>query len=156
MEARMKIRNAGLALIAVLGMLAMTPAGAQELKKDKDKITRAEIEASPQKDQDIYQVIRNLRPHFLRQARGIRSFGNAGAVSPTLYVDGFRESDLNSLKAIPAAAVEEVRYLDPSRAESDYGSDAQGGAVVLKRLKLGSSSTPTTPAPKDTTKPPQL
>ena len=150
----MKTRIAALVLVAVAATGALAPAAAQELKRDKDKITRPEIEATAQKDQDIYQVIRSLRPHFLRQARGIRSFGNAGVPMPVLYVDGVKESDLNQLKAIPAAAVDEVRYLEPARAEMDYGTDAQGGAVVVKRLKVG-LSTPGTPAPpRDTTKPP--
>ncbi len=150
----MRSRTLLLAVVALAGAVTLVPvAGAQELKKDKDKITRAEIEATPQRDQDIYQVIRSLRPHFLRQARGVRSFGNAGVPLPALYVDGVKESDLNQLKAIPAAAVDEVRYLEPARAEMDYGADAQGGAVVVKRLKVG-ASTPGTPPPKDTTKPP--
>ena len=149
----MRSRTLLLAVLALAGTVALAPdARAQELKRDKDKITRQEIEGTAQRDQDIYQVIRSLRPHFLRQARGVRSFGNAGVPYPTLYVDGVKESDLNQLKAIPAAAVDEVRYLEPARAEMDYGADAQGGAVVVKRLKVGLS---TQAAPKDTTKPPQ-
>ena len=142
-----------MALLALATALALPAAraGAQEIKRDKDKITRAEIEASPQRDQDIYQVVRSLRPHFLRAARGIRSF-NAAASPPVLYVDGRKETDLNVLKTIPAAAVEEISYMEPARAENEFGQDAQSGAVVLKRVKVGISS-PT--APKDTTKPPQ-
>src|SRR5689334_18353837 len=102
---RMKTRSAVLTCLAVLGISVAMPAQAQELKRDKDKITRAEIEATPQRDQDIYQVIRSLRPHFLRAARGIRSF-NAAALPPAVYVDGRKESDLDALKMIPAAAVE--------------------------------------------------
>ncbi|MEO7455580.1 MAG: hypothetical protein ABIY52_04915 [Gemmatimonadaceae bacterium] len=147
----MKKRFALLACVAALA-LAGTPSGAQELKREKDKITRAEIEASPQRDQDIYQVIRSLRPQFLRAARGVRSF-NGVAAAPVLYVDGRHESDLDALKALPAAAVQEVRYLDPSKAENEFGNDAQSGAVVVTRVKVGISSP--TSAPRDTTKPPQ-
>jgi hypothetical protein len=107
---------------------------AQEIKKSRDLITRAEIEASAQRDQDIYAVIRALRPHFLAPARGIRTLGNS-TTRMSLYVDGARESDFNALKNIMAVSVEEVRYLDPSQSEAEYGSVANGGAVVLKRIK---------------------
>lgn len=150
----MNIRTTLLTLLAVAALAAPSSLRAQDLKRDKDKITRAEIDASAQKDQDIYQVIRSLRPHFLRQARGSRSMGGATNAMPALYVDGMHETDFNQLKAIPAAVVEEVRYLDPTRSESEYGTDAQGGAVVVKRLKAGAATTPA-PAPKDTIKPPQ-
>ena len=69
-----------------------------------------------------------------------------------VYVDGVRETDANSLKSMPALSIDEVRYLDPSQSESEYGSMANGGAVVVKRRK----ETPkTTPVVRDTTKPPQ-
>ena len=103
-------------------------------KKSRDLITREEIEASAQKDQDIYAVIRALRPHFLAPARGIRTLGNSSS-RMSLFVDGARESDFNALKNIMAVTVEEVRYLDPTQSEAEYGSVANGGAVVLKRIK---------------------
>lgn len=149
----MKTRMVMLALVSVGAIALARPAGAQEAKRERDRITRAEIEGSAQRDQDIYQVVRSLRPHFLQKPRGVRSLGGTTGGSTLLYVDGVRESDLGQLKAIPAAVVEEVRYLDPTRSEMEYGSDAQGGAVVVKRLKSG-SSTPAPVVPKDTTKPP--
>ena len=120
-------------------------------KRSRDLITREEIEGSPQKDQDIFQVIRSLRPHFLAPPRGVRTMGNS-TLKTVLYVDGVKETDVNALKSILASTVEEVRYLDPTRSESEYGSDASGGAVVVKRLK--GPATPT-PVVRDTTKPPQ-
>jgi hypothetical protein len=152
-EASMKIRALGFAVV-LAGLVAVLPTNAQAQKRDRDKITREDIEGSAQKDQDIYQVIRSLRPHFLAPARGSRSMG--GSSSPmALYVDGVRETDVNQLKAIPASVVEEVRYLDPTRSESEYGSNAAGGAVVVKRMKGGAAAPTPATAPKDTTKPPQ-
>ena len=110
-------------------------------RKSRDLITREEIEASAQKDQDIYEVIRALRPHFLAPARGIRTLGNSSS-RMSLYVDGARESDFNALKNIMAASVAEVRYLDPTQSEAEYGSVANGGAVVLKRIKEGGDVSP--------------
>jgi len=130
-------------LLAVI----VTTAGAQT--RNRDVITREEIANSAQKDQDIHSVIRSLRPHFLAPPRGMRTLGNSMS-KLGLYVDGVHETDFNALKNIPAASVLEVRYLDPSRSEGEYGTDASGGAVVVKRIREPASATP----PRDTTKPP--
>ena len=124
-------------LAAVLlggGILSAAPGTLHAQKKSHDLITREEIEASAQKDQDIYAVIRALRPHFLAPARGIRTLGNSSS-RMSLYVDGARESDFNALKNMMAVSVEEVRYLDPTQSEAEYGSVANGGAVIVKRIK---------------------
>lgn len=122
-------------LLLSLALVGMTPSllHAQQ-KKSRDLITREEIEGSAQKDQDIFAVIRALRPHFLAPARGIRTLGNS-STRMSLYVDGARESDFNALKNIMAISVEDVRYLDPSQSEAEFGTVANGGAVLVKRIK---------------------
>jgi hypothetical protein len=130
------------ALLLAIGATSTAPSSVHaQQKKSRDLITREEIDASAQKDQDIYEVIRGLRPHFLAPARGIRTLGNS-STRMSLYVDGARESDFNALKNIMAVSVEEVRYLDPTQSEAEYGSVANGGAVVLKRIKDGGDVRP--------------
>jgi hypothetical protein len=128
------------ALLLSGGLLSTVPSPAHAQKKSRDLITREEIENSPQKDQDIYSVIRSLRPHFLAPARGVRTLGNSTS-RMSLYVDGVRETDAAVLKNIMASAVAEVRYLDPTQSESEYGPEANGGAVIVKRLRAGADST---------------
>jgi hypothetical protein len=53
-----------------------------------------------------------------------------------VMVDGAKESGFSALKSITASQVDEVRYLDPSRSLNEYGPQASGGAVVVKRKKL--------------------
>lgn len=129
----MTFRMAALVLSLTLVGAAPSALHAQQ-RKSRDLITREEIDASAQKEQDIYAVIRGLRPHFLAPARGVRTLGNS-STRMSLYVDGARESDFNALKNIMASSVEEVRYLDPTQSESEYGSVANGGAVLVKRIK---------------------
>ena len=138
------------ALMLVVGLLGVAPSGASAQRKDRDLITREDIDASVQKDQDIYSVIRSLRPHFLAAPRGNRSLGNSVS-RMGLYVDGVHETDVGVLKNILASTVLEVRYLDPTRSESEFGAAANGGAVVVKRLKEPLPAAPV----RDTTKPPQ-
>ena len=138
----MSKRRLILTALLLSGGLAIAPSTADaQQKKSRDVITREEIEASPQKDQDIYAVIRSLRPHFLAPARGVRTLGNSSS-RMSLYVDGVRETDASALKNIMASAVAEVRYLDPTQSESEYGPEANGGAVIVKRLKAGAETPP--------------
>ena len=141
----------GLATITTAGWLLaaiVTTAGAQT--RNRDVITREEIENSAQKDLDIHAVIRNMRPHFLAPPRGMRTLGNSSS-KLGLYIDGVHETDFNVLKNILASSVQEVRYLDPSLSEGEHGTDASGGAVVVKRIR---EATPAT-SQRDTTKPPR-
>ena len=91
--------------------------------------------ASAHKDVDLFQAIRGLRPHFLQPPRGARSMGGSGMSPTAVYVDGHRQTGTDALVEIPAANVEEVRYLEPSRAENEFGISANGGAIVVKRVK---------------------
>jgi hypothetical protein len=134
------------ALMLSGGLVSIAPSVAQAQKKSRDLITREEIDNSAQKDQDIFAVIRSLRPHFLAAPRGVRTLGNS-SVRMALYVDGARESDFNALKNIMAATVEEVRYMDPTQSESEYGSVASGGAVIVKRIKAAAETLPPAPNP---------
>ncbi len=115
-------------------LLAIAPRLASGQTKNRDVITREEIENSVQKDADIHSVIRALRPHFLQKPRGVRTLGNS-KIQMGLYIDGVRESGFDILKNIPASSILEVRYQDPSTAEGEHGQEANGGAVVVKRIK---------------------
>jgi len=112
------------------------PAALHPQAAKRDLITRQEIEKSAKVNDDIYQLIRSLRPHFLAPPRGIRTFG--GAVrQAVLYVNGTRHGELASLKNIRAMDVQEVRYLDPTKAEEEYGITHNGGAVLVTMVRSG-------------------
>lgn len=129
------------ALLLAGGLLLSTPAISRAQRKERDLITRQEIEESAQRDQDLFSVIRNLRPHFLQPPRGNR--GSITSVPARLYVNGSREPQLEALRRISASLVEEVRYLEPAKAEMEYGGGASGGAIVVKIAK------PEVPPPED-------
>jgi hypothetical protein len=128
----MRIGIAALVMAGAFLTLAPTESFAQ--KKQKDVITREEIEKSGQKDLDLLQAIKALRPQFLEGPRGVRTMGG-GAIYPTiLVVDGRRMGELDGLSQIMAMDVREVRYLDPSKSQNEYGINANGGAVVVKLM----------------------
>jgi hypothetical protein len=143
-----------LALVLSGLLLFSVSSAADAQKRQRDRITREEIETSPHRDLDLYQLIRNTRPHFLEPPKGVRSFGNSRAPNTpiALYVDGRKDTGLDALKTLSPLRVEEVRYFDPTRAESEFGPNAAQGAVVVK-LRRGARSDVRQAA--DTSRPPR-
>ena len=132
--------------LALAGMgVAITPPTAEAQKRDRDKITREEILNSGQKDRDLLVVVRGLRPHFVAPPRGVRSMAGGRAAPTALYVNGNKMGDLTMLRQIIATDVFEVRYMDPSKAENEFGIGHSGGAVLVtlvKGIKSGDRITP--------------
>jgi hypothetical protein len=96
--------------------------------RQRDIITRDEILASPHRLVDLYQAVRGLRPHFLTATSSSRS----RSYPLSVYLDGVRQQNgIATLGSISARDVERVEYLDAGRAESQYGSRAAGGAIVI-------------------------
>jgi hypothetical protein len=123
------------ALLLTGAWLAVSPGEAVAQKRQRDVITRDEILASAQRELDIFVVVRSLRPHFLAPPRGVRSMGGAPPAATVLYVNGNKMGDLSGLKLISARDVEEVRYLDPSKAEDQFGIEHSGGAVMVTLVR---------------------
>lgn len=125
-----------LTMFAVAAGLALAvPGNAAAQKRSRDRLTHEEIMSSSQKDQTLFLALRALKPHFLEPPRGTRSFGAAAQEGLLVYVDGRRASGGDVLGSIMAADVEEVRYLDPTRSQNEYGINANGGALQIKLIK---------------------
>jgi len=128
-------RQVGVTALALAGFaILVAPATGVAQTKQRDLITREEILNSGKKDQDIFQVIRALRPHFLLPPRGVRS-STGGSRPSVLYVNGNRTGELAQLRSILAVDVFEVKYLDPSKAENEFGIGHSGGAVLVTLVK---------------------
>jgi len=142
---RTTLRAGFAALVLAGGGMLVSPSRSAAQKKQRDLVTRAEIQASAKRDDDLYSALRVLRPHFLETAPGQLSFGRSPVMYPVAYIDGRPEPSVDGLHTIKAADVEEVRYLDPTHASAEYGPSASGGAVVVKLHKA---------SPADSVRPP--
>ncbi|HEY8175122.1 MAG TPA: hypothetical protein VIF32_05505 [Gemmatimonadaceae bacterium] len=124
------------ALILTGTLLTLAPSQMLGQKRQRDRITRQEILNSAKRDLDLFEVIRSERPHFLEGPRGARSIGGASGVARlAVFIDGRRESGVDMLKSIAPTTVEEIRYLDPTAAENEYGPTASGGALLIKLFR---------------------
>jgi hypothetical protein len=96
--------------------------GASAPSRNRDLITSAELakENSP----TVYDAIEHLRPEMLRPRPGNSSSSLASSSDYTVhvYMDNNRLGEIAELRAVPLAAVKEIRYLDPNQAMQRFGS----------------------------------
>jgi hypothetical protein len=118
-------------LVAVLAV-GLAPRVLHGQTQKRDLLTKEEIMAPAMKDLDLLQIVRLLRPHFLRPPRGVRSMVNGPPAPIQLYVNDNPRAGLDDLKSIKPEEVEEIRYLEPSRAQDQYGITHSGGALLVK------------------------
>ena len=125
------IRTFGPLAMLIAGAIMLAPPDLSAQKKQRDLITREELQGSGQRDQDAFSAIRSLRPHFVAAPRGNRTMGGTAAAALVVYLDGMK-SDLQALRTMSASDVVEVKYLEPAKAEEEYGITHSGGAIMVK------------------------
>jgi hypothetical protein len=140
----MDLVRSGLRMLVAAAVSGALAPSADAQKRNRDVITRQEILNSAHQDRDLYEAVRSLRPHFLAGPRGVRTLGGAPPAPTVLYVNGTKMGDLEGLKLIRAVETEEVRYLEPSRAENEFGIGHSGGAVLVKLVKPTKAEKPDT------------
>lgn len=97
----------------------------------REVLTRDEILASTASQGDLLQAIMSLRPTFLANPR-ISTRGSSSSSPLVIYVDHIQQPGLEVLRTISATKVAEVRYLEPMASQSEFGSKAAGGALVIR------------------------
>jgi len=132
---------AGVLIVAGGQSLAAQAAEPRRQARDRDVITREELVESAQKNQDLLKAVKSLRSHFLRPPPGVRSMTGSRVAPIQLYVDGIRQAEVESLVLIQTIDAEEVRYLEPGKAQDIYGITHNGGAIQVKLFK-GPKPTP--------------
>jgi len=79
-----------------------------------------------------YDVVRRLRPQFLRR-RGVASL-SAASEEIVVYLDGIRTGGVEVLRNIDVATVREIRHINARDATTKYGTGhSQGVIEVLTR-----------------------
>jgi hypothetical protein len=130
------IRSAVISFTLVLAACSIQrPGGGPPPKQLRDVLTRSEIMSSTATELDLYQAIRSLRPNFLSAPPGVRSPASRASMATVVFVDRVRQAGIETLHALPASSVEEVRYLDPTASQSEFGPSVSGGALLVKMYK---------------------
>lgn len=131
--------------LLTLGMfLIASEAGAQSTKVpySRDVITRMEIDERALDAKNAEDIIRRLRPHFMRRR-------STGAIAPPVkvdnsrnqaavrtevqvYLNGTRQTGPEALAGISRDAVIEIVYLDASDATTRFGTGHESGAIIVR------------------------
>lgn len=77
-----------------------------------------------------YEIVERARPQWLN-ARSSGSPSNPSGAEPVVYVDGVRAGDPGELRRMRPDVVVRMEYLRPSDATNRYGTNHQGGAILV-------------------------
>ncbi len=130
----MRQRMVALALGALLVACApgVTTTGGAPVSHNRDVVTPAELVAT--KATNLYDALKQIRPEYFT-ARGVSSIRLATPDLPTVYLDRNQLGDLESLRNIDIALVQEVRRLTPTEANIRLGRDFPGGVLLVSTVK---------------------
>lgn len=108
------------------------PQPRRQVSRDRNVITREEIEANSVTAGSLYDYIVSRHSDWLRSAGGRFSGGVAGARGITLYVDGQRYgTSPETARGIPISSVYLARRLSASEAAAKYGMDNNAGTIEV-------------------------
>jgi hypothetical protein len=130
----------------LLGLISVAwpgVAAAQEVRKSypRDLITREEIRERAVEAKTAYDVIRRLRPQFLRERSSgsipdlTDSTSNVAATRHPIqvYVNGVRTaSSIAELRDIVSETIIDIRYLNASDATTRFGTGHNNGAILVR------------------------
>ena len=100
---------------------------------DRDLITQEEIRERVPGAKTAWDVVQQLRPHFLRERTPMSLAEGAQRLPVQVYVNGVQSisAPAVSLRDIRADEVIEIRYLNPSDATTRYGTGHLNGAILV-------------------------
>jgi hypothetical protein len=76
-----------------------------------------------------YDVVSQLRPEYVRP---LNRRGVGPAVPPVVFINNALAGGPESLSAIPASLIEQIRHVTPSEARSWYGGRYEGGMIMVR------------------------
>ena len=77
------------------------------------------------------EVIRQLRPEFLRRNLVIRGGDRVDDGFPAVYLDGVRLGGIRDLETIPADVITRIRFLKAAEAAEWVGREHRSGVIAV-------------------------
>ena len=125
---------AAIAALSSAGCASSGTANPRITEASPDRITAAEIEATPGAS-TAFDLVRRLRPRWL-QAGPTGSIGGGRVSNQVLlvYLDGNRLGTADALRTLSSSGIKSMQYYDAVRAATvlrEIGSEAISGAIVI-------------------------
>ena len=99
-----------------------------------DVITAVELDRVS--DLTLFEAVRQLRPHFLRN-RSITAHGRNPSRQLMLYVNGEKMDSVDDLRRLWPSDVQEVRFYEPQLANTYFARyNNAGGAIAVTLRKI--------------------
>ena len=114
---------------AVAVTACASPGTGGGVHRDFNVLTQDEITATH--ETNLYEAIVKVRPLFLK-SRGRSTINAQPNDYATVFLDGQRYGDLNSLRTIVASSVYEARHLSATDAVTRYGMQYGGGVIDVR------------------------
>lgn len=125
-----RLAFAGLLLFSIAGCTSATTPRATPIDK-RNTITADEIASARTPGWFAYDLISNLRPHFLR-SQSAQYLDQRDPVYAVVYVDEVPRGDLESLKSLSIEGIKSIQFVPPYDTTARFGQTLQGGAIVIR------------------------
>ena len=96
-------------------------------RRSLNLITYEEVRSS--NASDAFELVRSLRPSWLRTPRGPNSF--SAPLDVAVFKDGTRLGNRTALSSIPTTIVRTMRFYTASEARQKFGGDTAAGAIEV-------------------------
>jgi hypothetical protein len=116
-------------LLFALGCATFKDGQSGKGHSSRDIISLSEIQMMG--SNNAYQLIRTLRPHWLR-SRGRKSILFDEVSYPVVYIDEYKHGSIESLAEIPVEHISEIRFLNAGDATIRFGFDHPSGAILVR------------------------
>jgi len=125
-----RLAIAGLIFVSVAGCASATTSAETPIDR-RNTITLEEIANARTPNMFAWDVISNLRPHFLR-SQSAQSLNERDPVYAVVYVDEIVRGDLESLKSLSMEGIKSIQFIPPDDTTARFGQTLQGGAIVIR------------------------
>ena len=109
-------------------LLVACVARSRQTGPGSDVLTAEEIASVPATN--IYDVVRRLRPQWLRQ-RSAPTVRDPQPTRPVVYVDGVPQGSVGVLRDYRRENVIRMEFLGPSDATNRFGTGHSGGVILV-------------------------
>lgn len=121
---------AGLLFLTIAACASAPTATPSPIEK-RNTITTEEIENARTAGVFAYDLISNLRPHFLK-SQSAQYLTDREPVYAVVYVDEVVRGDLESLKSLSIEGIKSIQFIPPYDTTARFGQTLQGGAIVIR------------------------